>query len=269
MDTGPRTPLLDCFQRGEVPREVKLLAARGAVAPRAHEQLALLALLTYDNDTEVAATAARTIDALPREALARFLGRSDVNPDLREFFAGRGVAPDGGGGGSDEPLVHAADGEADVTGELVADEDAGADTPAGAARRQPLSSLSVMQRIKLAMNGTREQRAVLIRDSNRIVAAAVLSSPKLSETEVEVFARMTNVSDEVLRVIATSRGWTKSYGVLSAIVRNPKTPPAVSLGMVSRLTERDIRMLSIDRNVPEGLRVVARKIVVANESRRK
>jgi hypothetical protein len=269
MDPGSRTPLLDCFVRGDVQREVRLLAARGAVAPSAHEQLTLLTLLTADADPEIAATAERTLEGLPRASLARFLGREGVSDELRAFFAARGVTPDPTGAAGAGPLLPVPDEEPFPAGELVADEDAGPPGPPGAPRRQPLSSLSVMQRIKLAMHGTREQRAVLIRDANRIVASAVLSSPKLSETEVEAFARMTNVSEEVLRVIAGSRGWTKNYGVLSALVKNPKTPPALSLGMVARLNERDVKSLSMDRNVPEGVRILARRMLVANESRRR
>ena len=81
----------------------------------------------------------------------------------------------------------------------------------------------------LAPRGTREERTVLIRDPNRLVAAAVLSSPKLTENEVEGIARMANVGEEVLRIIGNNRGWMKSYTVAANLVRNPKTPPAISL----------------------------------------
>ena len=57
MDPGLRSPLIDFFRRGEVARDVKLLAAQGAFAPRAHEQLALLVLLADDADPEIAAAA--------------------------------------------------------------------------------------------------------------------------------------------------------------------------------------------------------------------
>ena len=74
--------------------------------------------------------------------------------------------------------------------------------------RVVLNMLPVPQRMKFALKGTRSQRAVLIRDPNKVIAAAVLSSPKLTETEVEAFSRMANVSEDVLRTIGTSRAWT-------------------------------------------------------------
>jgi hypothetical protein len=125
-----------------------------------------------------------------------------------------------------------------------------------------------MERRKLALRGTREQRAALIRDPNKLVAAAVLSSPKLTESEVESFARMGNVSEEVLRIIGRTRAWMKNYAIMSALARNSKTPPAISLRLVPQLNARDIKMLSVDRNVPEALRIAARKFLVAAESRK-
>jgi hypothetical protein len=125
-----------------------------------------------------------------------------------------------------------------------------------------LSTLPIMRRIKLAMKGTREQRAQLIRDSNKLVAAAVLSSPKLTSAEVESFARMANVTEDVLRVIASNRGWLKNYGVVVGLTRNPKTPPALSMALLQRLNERDMKMLAFDRNVPESVRLAARKYMV-------
>jgi hypothetical protein len=125
-----------------------------------------------------------------------------------------------------------------------------------------LSTLPIMARIKLAMKGTRTHRAQLIRDSNKLVAAAVMSSPKLTETEVEGFAKMANVSEDVLRIISSNRAYTKNYSIISALTRNPKCPPAISMQMIQRLNERDQKSLSLDRNVPEAVRLAAKKFVV-------
>ena len=115
------------------------------------------------------------------------------------------------------------------------------------------------QRLGWAMKGTRTERAILIRDPNKIVALAVLSSPRLSEPEVEAIAKMANVSDEILRVIGNTRAWVKSYRVVAALTRNPKTPLALSMKLMSRLTERDVKLLMADRNVPDVLRLAARR----------
>jgi hypothetical protein len=259
MDPGFRTPLLDCFRRGEADRDVRLLAARGALAPRALEQLALLVFLVGDQDTEIATTATATLDALPPAAVAKFIGRSDVSDDMRAFFIARGIEPVASSGSAkddDEPLVETG---ADDAVEEEADEEK---------TRVMLNMMSVPQRLKFALKGTASQRAVLIRDPNKVVAAAVLSCPKLTETEIEAFARQANVSEEVLRTIGTSRAWTRSYTVVSGLVRNPKTPPAISLTLMSRLNERDVKGLATDRNVPEALRLAARKVIAVNESRK-
>lgn len=252
MDPGLRSPLVDFFRRGEVAHDVRLFAAQGAFAPRAHDQLAILLVLLDDPHPDVARTAAATIDRLPEGSLARFLSRSDVPTAMREFFVARGIVPASTGAESgDHPLVDAAADE---------DEDKVPDTE----DPKVLAMLPVIQRMKLAMRGTREQRGQLIRDSNRLVAAAVLSSPKLTEAEIEAFARMANLSEDILRIIAMNRSWTKNYNVIAALARNPKTPPAMSMNFLQRLNDRDLKMISIDRNVSEPVRLAARKFVVKN-----
>jgi hypothetical protein len=131
----------------------------------------------------------------------------------------------------------------------------------GAAKR--LFGLTTAGKLMVALKGGREERAILIRDPNRLVSAAVLGSPRVSEAEIETFAAMKNVSDEILRSIGTNREWTRSYGVLSNLVRNPRTPLAVSMGLVSRLNPRDMKMVAIDRNVPEPIRKQAQRFVKA------
>ena len=278
MEFGHRTPLVDLFRRGEAPRDVRLLAARAEVAPRAAEQLVLLVLLAGDDDPEVAAAAVASIGRIPRDAVASLLAQPDVPEDVREFFAAQGivVAPEVSPRG-DAPLVEAEAGPPPDVDLEAPDEGAhaeagtagAADVPARTGRRVPVTALPILDRVKLAMRGTREQRAQLVRDPNRLVAAAVLSSPKLTESEVESYARMGSVAEDVLRTIGSSRAWLRNYTVIAALVRNPKTPPTISLPLVPRLNERDQRMLSVDRNVPEAVRVAARKFVVASASRRK
>jgi hypothetical protein len=252
---GP-TPLLEYFKRGEVEREVRLEAAQGALTTRAYEQIAILALLVEDSDREIRDAAEETLSRIPRETLTAFLGRSDTPVDLREFFGDRGIFPD-----EIAPVV--VDAEEPLVAPTV-EEDFGDEGEDRSTATQKLAKMGFSDRLKAAVRGSREMRALLIRDPNKMIAAAVLSSPKLSEPEVEAFARMASISDEILRIIGSNRAWTKNYNVILGLTKNPKTPLALTLNFMPRLSSRDLQMLSVDRNVPEPLRVAARKRVVAN-----
>lgn len=254
MEVGLRTPLLDFFRRGEVAYDVKILAAQGAIAPRPLEQLGLLAFLTGDHDPDIKRTAEETLAKIPKELISGFIARSDVPLELRDFFVKRGVEV------AATPLP-------DLEEALV-DEDTTEYGPEPTTEEEKLSlvqrlaSMAVPDKVKAAMKGSREMRAILIRDPNKLVSLAVLSSPKMSETEVESIARMGSVSEDVLRTIGHSRAWTKNYGVVAALVKNAKTPLAMSMNMLNRLSEKDLKGLSTNRNIPETLRIAARRKVV-------
>jgi len=260
---GP-TPLLDGFRRGEMPHDVRLLAAKGALTPRAYEQLAILVLLLDDRDREIRSEADATLARIPLEPLRSFLARTDIPVGLREFFGDRGVFPaEIPPIESDEPLIDTKpESEEEAEGEPF-DPDENRST--AVAR---IAKMGFSERLKTAIKGTREMRAILIRDPNKVISTSVLSSPKLTEVEIEGFARMTTVPEEVLRIIGSNRVWLKNYGILSSLTRNAKTPISVSLRLMNRLTDRDLTMLSVDRNVPEPLRIAARRKVVAGVSRR-
>ena len=122
-------------------------------------------------------------------------------------------------------------------------------------------------RLKAAVKGTREMRAILVRDPNKIISASVLSSSKLTESEIESFARMANIPEEVLRIICSTRAWMKNYGVVVGLTKNRRTPVAMSLNLMNHLNDRDLQILSMDRNMPEPLRGAARKKIVAATSK--
>jgi hypothetical protein len=280
VDLAYRSSLVDSFRQGGVPLADRLLAARGGLSRQVHEQLQLLMLLAFDPEIEVAKQARATIARLPADRLAALVASPDVPSEVREFYANPEAAFAAGPPAKPADAVPAgveappAGGPEEVTVAAAADALPG-DTPAeieadperrGTAQR--LAMLTVSERVKIAMQGSREERSILVRDPNRLVSSAVLGSPKLTESEVEAIARMTNVSDEVLRMVGSNRNWTKSYGVISALTRNPKTPVGVALTLLPRLLEREVKALSTDRNVPEPIRLLARKLYTRGAARR-
>jgi len=127
-------------------------------------------------------------------------------------------------------------------------------------RLQRIAQLGVGARIHLAMRGNREERFILVRDACKIVALAVLESPKLAENEVETFAAMRNVREVVLRSIAMKRKFLKNYSVVKALVNNPRTPVDVALPLLSHLLINDLRWLSTNKSVPDTIRKMANKL---------
>jgi hypothetical protein len=125
---------------------------------------------------------------------------------------------------------------------------------------QRMATMNIVQRIQLAVKGGREERMLLIRDPNKIVQRGVLQSPRLTDLEIENFAAMTNVSQEVLRIISKNRNFMKSYVVIKNLTKNPKAPLDVSLHLLPHLTPTDLKQLAANKNVPETLRSTALKL---------
>ncbi|MBA3806343.1 MAG: hypothetical protein H0X14_11615 [Acidobacteria bacterium] len=127
--------------------------------------------------------------------------------------------------------------------------------------------MGVKDRIKLGMKGDREARAILIRDSNKLVAMSVLHNPRITDHEVENIAAMRTVSDEVLRKIGQTRAWARSYPIILNLVRNPRTPIATAVTILSRIQTRDLQGISQNRNVSEAVRRQAFRLVQTRSGR--
>ena len=125
---------------------------------------------------------------------------------------------------------------------------------------QQIAKMTVAQRVQFAMKGGSEARRTLIRDTNKVVQRAVLQSPRLTDQEVEAFASMANLTDEILRLIAANRTFRKNYIVVRNLINNPKLPLDVSLHLLPIINAIDLKKLTMNKNVPETLRTSALKL---------
>jgi hypothetical protein len=126
---------------------------------------------------------------------------------------------------------------------------------------QRIMKMSIAEKIKLATKGNKEARSFLLRDSNKLVAVAVIRSPKLTDGEVLVVANNRAALDDVLRVVYTNREWLKDYRVKVALTKNPKVPLPVAMKFLSQLRESEVKDLARNKNVPSGVQVFARKML--------
>ena len=122
-----------------------------------------------------------------------------------------------------------------------------------------LSEMTVSQKIRRAMLGTKVERMMLVREQNKVVATAAARSPLLKEPEVVLIARNRGVTDDVLRIIGTTPEWLKSYQVKKNLVENSKCPIMIAQRLVSQLRESDLRKLAKNKNVSGAIQLAARR----------
>jgi hypothetical protein len=341
-------PLVQQFRRGGIPKDLRLVAAQGALPLKPDDLVELLHLLASDRDEDVRTSATASLMARPvaellpifreratpvpvlgwglvnrkekelREAILQNVATSDdvieevahalpeelaelvvinqvrllrrttllealeANPslnndqrrrlrELRETFRvglqpleavtpAAARAPEAEEeAAAPEPIEEGPLSEDEAIVRYLSEDERREVEKVGAVQR--LYRLNAADKVITALKGTREERAILVRDPNRIVAAAVLGSPKITDSEIEAFAAMKSVSDQVLRQIGTHKEWTRRYGVVSSLVRNPRTPVGVALTMVPRLNIRDMKAVAVDRNVPEVIRRHAQRFI--------
>jgi hypothetical protein len=124
-----------------------------------------------------------------------------------------------------------------------------------------IQKMTVMQKIKLARVGGKEARSLLIKDRNKVIALCALQSPKITDTEVIGMAQSRSVSDEILRVIAANKDWTRNYQIKLALTSNPKTPLPQAVKFLNYLQDKDLRTLTKSKDVSSAISSHARRIL--------
>lgn len=126
---------------------------------------------------------------------------------------------------------------------------------------QFMAKLTVGGKIKLALKGNKEVRGILIRDTTKLVALAVLKSPRITENEVAHYTGLKSLSEDVVRAIAFNVGWVKNYNVKLGLCYHPKTPLQYSMAYIKFLNLRDLQRITKDRNIPGPLGKAARELL--------
>lgn len=134
---------------------------------------------------------------------------------------------------------------------------------------QKINSLSISERIKLALTGSKTERMILIKDANKMVSTAVIESPKISVDEVVLLVKNRSIPGEIITRIANNREWTKNYVVVLGLVENPKTPVNRALEYVKKLHIRDLRAVAMDKNVSPVVRGLAMNFFRGKEGGKK
>ncbi len=133
---------------------------------------------------------------------------------------------------------------------------------------QQILQMGVAEKVKAALTGDKEWRKLLVRESNKLVSAAVLKNPRISDGEVLAVANNKGSNEELIRLITMNREWMKNYTIKQALVVHPRTPPALALRYMNILSERDLKTLSKSREISQVIANNARRMLAAKSARR-
>ncbi|MFN2387642.1 MAG: hypothetical protein ABR576_15405 [Thermoanaerobaculia bacterium] len=205
------------------------------------------------------------IDALFANPALTLDGRRRLNEIREEFFEKQARRKEAERVRAEDEAAKAQAGDEAELAEGGSEGGAASDLEAsiniGAAYRR-IGVMTVAEKIDLAYKGSKEERRILIGDSNKLVGLAVLKARGLTLAEVELFASMRHLDDEIFRKIAQNREWMRKNAIIHALVKNPGVPLAFTMPLVKQLGIRELRGIVRDPNLPEGIRITARKLML-------
>ena len=132
-----------------------------------------------------------------------------------------------------------------------------------------IRQMTSSEKLRLAMVGNAAARAFLVRDRDKTVAFAAITSPAMQESEVVPIVHSKEVGEEILRFVGNKRDWTKNHEIKHGLVFNPKTPVGVALRFVGHLRDDELKALSRSRNVSQPLKSAAMQRMMQKEKKAK
>jgi hypothetical protein len=124
-----------------------------------------------------------------------------------------------------------------------------------------IQNMGAGEKIKLALKGDKEARAILLKSTNRQIYMSVLDNPGIKESEIEMLTKNTSTNSEILRAIGRNREWTANRNVMKNLVMNSKTPVEVSNRFLSRMSAKDLEFVVKSRNLPMAVRNNAKRLI--------
>ena len=130
---------------------------------------------------------------------------------------------------------------------------------------QMAQMMGISEKIKMALTGDKEWRAILIKDANKLVSAGVIKNPRITDGEVLTMLKVGVQNDEIIRLICANKEWIKVYKIRKALVECPKTPLPNALRYLASLHEKDIAGYAKSKNISSVLSTQAKRMLLAKK----
>lgn len=105
-------------------------------------------------------------------------------------------------------------------------------------------------------------RANLFKGSNKPSMLSKLEGLRVTEDEVQRFVTLRTIPEEAITIITRNKTWMNHYGIVSALVNNPKVPSFITTPLLKKLKKNDLIKVERNRGVSEAVRSAARKLMI-------
>lgn len=122
--------------------------------------------------------------------------------------------------------------------------------------------MGIAEKIKMALSGDKEWRAILVKDANKLVSGSVIKNPRITEAEVLALVKSGVQNDEIMRLICSNKEWIKNYKIRKALVENPRTPVQNALRYLSSLGDKDIAGYAKSKNISSVISTQAKRLLL-------
>jgi len=124
------------------------------------------------------------------------------------------------------------------------------------------------ERARLALRAGRAERQILCRDTTPQVLLNMLSNPRVEAQNVLAIVKSTYANGGLLQRIAKDRRWASNAEILTAIVRNPKTPTPIAIRLLEHVPTRELKVMARIGALRENVRRAAFRLYTKRTSRR-
>jgi hypothetical protein len=125
-----------------------------------------------------------------------------------------------------------------------------------------VATMSVGEKVQLALHGNREARQLLMRDRAGVVQASLVRNAKITLDEIQALARAPQLAPETAETLAQHPTYGLAPSIALALVRNPRTPLPTATQLIARLSPADLRMVAKGLGVRTQVAAAARKRLV-------
>ncbi len=256
------------YVRPGTPPEVRLSGCSAAESMPTADRLMLLFCLSKDKEPSIRLAAVSNLEKIPTDTIREYLDCSNPHPLVLDALAlicrnYQAACL------SELPLVLAEEdgpddlpNEADEDTEFTEDEFVNEEAEQFVSKFKIAQNMGIAEKIKMALSGDKEWRAILVKDSNKLVSGSVIKNPRITDSEILTLVKSGIQNDEIMRLICANKEWIKVYSIRKALIENNRTPVQNAMRYLGTMGEKDLAAFAKSKNIPSVIATLAKRLLL-------